>query len=109
MNQVTQQAHNLVTTVGQIHDFSVLHCGSIVPFLLRGAKVGVLVLAQLLVHRIVAGVGRIMQALKDAGVEEDMYRQSFRVFSKNDEGFIPMEEIKFVLSHVCPEKVLARF
>ena len=41
-----------------------------------------------------------------AGVEEDMYRETFRVFSKNDEGFIPMEEIKFVLSHVCPDKVL---
>ena len=51
-------------------------------------------------------VGVLEEYLSEhAGIEEDRYKETFRVFSKNDEGCIPMEEIKFVLSQVCPEKV----
>ena len=40
-----------------------------------------------------------------AGVEENRYKETFRVFSKNEKGAIPMEEMKFVLSNVCSEQV----
>ena len=40
-----------------------------------------------------------------AGDKEAGYRETFRVFSKNASGCIPMEEIKFVLSQVAPEEV----
>jgi len=33
--------------------------------------------------------------------EETAYRECFRVFSKDDEGCIPAEEMKFILSQVC--------
>jgi len=34
--------------------------------------------------------------------EETYYKETFRIFSKDDEGCIGMEEMKFVLSQVCP-------
>ena len=36
---------------------------------------------------------------------EDGFKETFRVFSKDDKGCIPVEEIKFVLSQVCSEAV----
>ena len=39
------------------------------------------------------------------GAEEDRFKETFRVFSKNESGAIPMEEIKFAFSNVCSEKV----
>ena len=39
------------------------------------------------------------------GAEEDRFKETFRVFSKNESGAIPMEEIKFVLSNVCSKMV----
>lgn len=39
------------------------------------------------------------------GVDEDRFKETFRVFSKNESGAIPMEEIKFVLSNVCSKMV----
>ena len=36
---------------------------------------------------------------------EDGFKETFRVFSKDDKGCIPAEEIKFVLSQVCSEAV----
>ena len=50
--------------------------------------------------------GRLGDILADkAGDLEAGYRETFRVFSKNASGCIPMEEIKFVLSQVAPEEV----
>ena len=50
--------------------------------------------------------GRLGDILADkAGDLEAGYRETFRVFSKNASGCIPMEEIKFVLSQVAPEQV----
>ena len=50
--------------------------------------------------------GRLGDMLADkAGDKEAGYRETFRVFSKNASGCIPMEEIKFVLSQVAPEEV----
>merc|ERR1719348_2701659 len=45
--------------------------------------------------------------MSDANKEMDMetgYKETFRVFSKDEEGCIPAEEIKFVLMHM-PGKV----
>ena len=39
------------------------------------------------------------------GAEEDRFKETFRVFSKNENGVIPMEEIKFSLSNVCSKMV----
>ena len=44
-------------------------------------------------------------AEKAGGDPESGYRETFRVFSKNEGGCIPMEEIKFVMSQVAPEEV----
>ena len=50
--------------------------------------------------------GRLGDMLADkAGDQELGYRETFRVFSKNESGCIPLEEIKFVLSHVAPGQV----
>ena len=50
--------------------------------------------------------GRLGDLLADkTGDPEAGYRETFRVFSKTDDGCIPMEEIKFVLSQVAPQEV----
>ena len=50
--------------------------------------------------------GRLGSMLADkSGDPESGYRETFRVFSKNDGGCIPMEEFLFVLSQVAPEEV----
>ena len=41
--------------------------------------------------------------------EENTYKETFRVFSKDDKGCIPAEEMKFVLSQVCSIEVSTRF
>ena len=33
--------------------------------------------------------------------DENYFKETFRVFSKDDEGCIPADEMKFVLSQVC--------
>ena len=47
---------------------------------------------------------------QDADVENDL-KETFRVFSKDDEGCITAEELKFVLTHlpgkVTPEAVIS--
>ena len=65
-------------------------------------------------------LGQVLE--ETARPEEDSFKETFKVrinniwkswpdpifeqvFSKNDGGCIPMEEIKFVLSHVCSDKV----
>jgi len=40
----------------------------------------------------------LLEAEKD---EEENYKETFRVFSKDDEGCIPAQEMKFVLSQIC--------
>lgn len=53
-----------------------------------------------------AFAGRLGEMLADkSGDPESGYRETFRVFSKTDEGCVPIEEIKFVLSQVAPEEV----
>jgi len=37
--------------------------------------------------------------------DENYFKETFRVFSKNDEGCIPAEEMKFVLSQVCSVQI----
>ena len=37
--------------------------------------------------------------------DEDSFKETFRVFSKNDEGCIPADEMKFVLSQICSVQV----
>ena len=37
--------------------------------------------------------------------KEVSFKETFRVFSKDDKGCIPAKEIKFVLSQICTEKV----
>ena len=41
--------------------------------------------------------------------EENTYKETYRVFSKDDKGCIPAEEMKFVLSQVCSMEVSTRF
>ena len=44
----------------------------------------------------------LLEAEKD---EEENYKETFRVFSKDDEGCIPAQEMKFVLSQICSMEV----
>ena len=43
--------------------------------------------------------------LKAGEEEEENYKETFRVFSKDDEGCIPADEMKFVLSQICSMEV----
>ena len=44
----------------------------------------------------------LLEAEKD---EEENYKETFRVFSKDDEGCIPAQEMKFILSQICSMEV----
>ena len=46
--------------------------------------------------------------MQDLNKDLDMetgYKETFRVFSKNEEGCIPAHEMKFVLSQICSMEV----
>ena len=47
----------------------------------------------------------LARMLKSEEEEETDYKEAFRVFSKDDMGCIPVEEMKFALSQICPLKV----
>ena len=47
----------------------------------------------------------LARMLKSEEEEETDYKEAFRVFSKDDMGCIPVEEMKFALSQICPRKV----
>ena len=44
----------------------------------------------------------LLEAEKD---EEENYKETFRVYSKDDEGCIPAQEMKFILSQICSMEV----
>ena len=43
--------------------------------------------------------------LKADDDEEENYKETFRVFSKDEQGCIPAEEMKFILSQICSTEV----
>ena len=44
--------------------------------------------------------------LKAEDEEENYYKETFRVFSKDEEGCITADEMKFVLSQICSMEVI---
>ena len=50
-----------------------------------------------------AVLARMLKADED---EEENYKETFRVFSKDEQGCIPAPEMKFILSQICSVEVL---